>query len=372
MSAAEQTTTSRTASSQPGPSNAGRDPDVVRPPASRTQTTTEISLIDRTSTRGTAATVVGGEEAVEEEAGEEGAETPTPGELNRRWTRQSLQQSLAQRKYAKYQEDRLFARERPEGDSASEDDQSRMQWGKRKVKGLLKAKRQFQLAQKEDAAIDVLWENQRGWWAFGVPHFSSKSLLNFDPKAWLNGHRKPSPVNITNAQVPDPDWQWEWKSWYVDMSRDVDEEGWEYSFAFSRGFAWHGNHPWGHSWVRRRRWLRKRVRKHTRDNDVRGGAKGMSAAHHLNADYFTIHPSNNPSRANSLAPSTMMNKLKSHMVEEYVENPADVRDIGTLLVHLKRAALDREKIVLVRHFVENGGEDVYYLEEQVRTKIQVK
>jgi len=358
MSATEQATTN-TALEQPGPSNTTESPEQIRPLPSRAQTGPAISLIDRTSSYSPS-------NALEEH---EDPEPPSPGEgLNRKWTKQSLQQSLAHRKYARYQEDRLFVPENPAGESASEDDQSRMQWGKKKVKGLLKTKRQFQLAKQEDAAIDVLWENQRGWWAFGVPHFSSKSLLNFDPKPWLNGHRKPSPVNITNAQVPDPDWEWTWKSWYVDMSRDVDEEGWEYSFAFSSGFAWHGNHPWGHSWVRRRRWLRKRVRKHIHHVEGRSVGQGhMTDAHHLNADYFTIHSSNDLSRTNSAVPSTLMSKIQARKKEEeeYNEDALDVRDIGTLLAHLKRAAVDREKIVLVRRFVETAGEDVYYLEEQV-------
>lgn len=340
---------------QPGPNATNSaDPTTTQPTLSRRQSAQLISLLDRTVTAEARASDTEGED---------------PGlvdTLNRRWTKQSLQQSFAQRKYARYQEDRLFARERPEGDVSSDDERSRLRRGKNKVRGLLKTKQQFQRAKEEDAVIDVLWENQRGWWAFGVPHFSSKSLLNLDPKSWLNGNKKPSPVNITNAQVPDPSWDWAWESWYVDMSRDVDEEGWEYSFAFSRGFAWHGNHPWGHSWVRRRRWLRKRVRKQVpTTGGTAVGARNMSEAHHLNADYFTIHPSRDLTRANSSVPPSLVAKYRSRMIDEYQEEPADIKDIGTLLTHLKRAALDREKIVLVRHFVDNAGEDLYYLEEQV-------
>jgi hypothetical protein len=85
-----------------------------------------------------------------------------------------------------------------------------------------------------DAHIDVLYENQRGWFVFGIPLFSSKALWNFriDPAPWVDAQCKPSAVNITNAQVPDPSWAWDWKSWYVDMSLDVDEEGWQYSLLF--------------------------------------------------------------------------------------------------------------------------------------------
>lgn len=347
---------------QPGPSKATRDTTGIRPTSSRGPSAQAIALVDRTISFSAAA-------SQPDESADEDSPSPNEG-LSRRWTKQSLQQSLAHRKYARYQEDKLFRQESQPDDSTAEVDQGHarqgVKWGKKKVKGLLKTRRQFQLAEKEDAAIDVLWENQRGWWAFGVPHFSSKSLLNFDPNPWLNGHRKASPVDITNAQVPDPDWEWAWKSWYVDMSRDVDEEGWEYSFSFNRGFSWHGSHPWGHSWVRRRRWLRKRVRKHNHHDIARPDQKHMSEAHHLNTDYFTIHPANNLSRSNSLVPSSLLDKVRARIEEEENEEPAEIKDIGSLYTHLKKAALDREKIVLIRYFVDNGGEDVYYLQEHVR------
>src|ERR1700753_615986 len=74
------------------------------------------------------------------------------------------------------------------------------------------------------SAIDILYENQRGTFLCGLPFFSSASLLNFDPPPWVTETHAPSAVDITNAQVPDPSWEWDWKTWYVDMSRDVDEE----------------------------------------------------------------------------------------------------------------------------------------------------
>jgi len=82
---------------------------------------------------------------------------------------------------------------------------------------------------KEIAEIDVLYENQRGWvtsslhWAFielmgvcvgdrafvcGIPLFSSRGLLNFDPAPWQNGLFRDSAVSIVNAQLPDPSWAW--------------------------------------------------------------------------------------------------------------------------------------------------------------------
>ena len=111
-----------------------------------------------------------------------------------------------------------------------------------------------------DTFINVLYENQRGSFFCGIPLYSSNSLLNFDPAGWQTSPFQDSPMNITNSQLPDPSWEWVWRTWYVDMSYDVDEEGWQYSLSFRTGIAWHGNHPWFHSFVRWRRWLRKRVK----------------------------------------------------------------------------------------------------------------
>ncbi|GAB7350026.1 hypothetical protein MBLNU459_g0700t1 [Dothideomycetes sp. NU459] len=321
----------------------------VPPSISRQQSAQQITLVDRTRP-------ADAPDADEPESSQPG----TP--LSRKWTRQSLHQQLAHRKYARYREDR-FAAAASDNEAALSGDEldgrrGRLAKGKGKVRGLLKAKKQFLRAQEEDAVIDILYENQRGWFFVGVPHFSSRSLLNFDPKPWLNAHKKPSPVNITNAQVPDPSWEWAWKSWYVDMSRDVDEEGWEYSFWFSEGTAWHGTHPWGHSWVRRRRWLRKRVR--------RQHPRLVAESHALAPDYFTIHTAKNRSPADSLAPSSLIN-LRLQRDEEFKEDPAEIKDIAVLLAHLRRAAVDREKMVLVRHFIDNAGDDLYYLSEQMPT-----
>ncbi|THW99342.1 hypothetical protein D6D13_10183 [Aureobasidium pullulans] len=301
--------------------------------------------------------------------------TPENASLSRRWTKQSLQghahslqgsvqNRMTSRKYRNYREGRFIGPEDPDNPCSADELSSstttpgKVARGKNRVRGLLGAKKQMKLALEEDAVIDVLYENQRGWWFFGIPHFSSKTLLNFDPKPWLNGHKKTSPVNITNAQVPDPSWEWAWKSWYVDMSRDVDEEGWEYSFWFSDGTAWHGTHPWGYSWVRRRRWLRKRVRKQPQ--------QGAQQGHAFTSEYFTIHRPKAESRSSSFVFDSVARQNLA-TAEHYLEDPEDVRDIGSLLNSLKRAAIDREKIVLVRHFIDNGGDDLHYLGEQMET-----
>lgn len=203
----------------------------------------------------------------------------------------------------------------------------------------------------QESHIDILFENQRGWFVFGIPLFSSKALWNFkiDPAPWVDARFRPSAVNITNAQVPDPSWVWDWKSWYVDMSLDVDEEGWQYSLLF-RGSPWHGNHPWFHSFVRRRRWLRKRVKQRIPPKTQ------ASARERLFGETFSI--------GTTLARSGTLGTISGHeSTEPSVDD--EVRDISMLMKQLKIAAVDREKIFIIHKFIDDGGEELYYLAEQI-------
>ncbi|KAJ9657958.1 hypothetical protein H2201_007965 [Coniosporium apollinis] len=324
--------------------------------------------------------------------------------LSHKLTRGSLRKQVAQRKYRKWQDSSI-----PEGtegevaagasnskdvvtvntkqaqaatdeiDQASEEAptgsdttlkraQTKLQRGGHRVKSALQRKRASKTRIDADVEIDILYENQRGSFFFGIPLFSHNSLLNFDPSPWVDARYKPSAVNITNAQVPDPSWEWAWKSWYVDMSHDVDEEGWQYSFSFQKGFSWHGTHPWFHSFVRRRRWLRKRERRHGhRVADM--GAKTMKEAHLLTAEYFTIHPTRTRSEVFSITSSEAEQRSQSMgglgtRIED-VEPVEEIRDIPTLMRRLRRAAIDREKILAVCGFLEHGGEELYYLAEQM-------
>ncbi|KAF2114357.1 hypothetical protein BDV96DRAFT_613104 [Lophiotrema nucula] len=203
-----------------------------------------------------------------------------------------------------------------------------------------------------DSHIDILYENQRGWFVFGIPLFSSQALWNLkvDHAAWVDSKFKPSAVNITNAQVPDPSWVWEWKSWYVDMCRDVDEEGWQYSLWFRGGAAWHGNHPWFHSFVRRRRWLRKRVKQKlpakTKDNRER-----------LFGETFSI--------GTTLARTTTALTTSLAGSPDVTTIDEEIRDIPTLMSRLKKSAIDREKIVAINKFIDEAGEELHYLAEQI-------
>jgi len=311
-------------------------------------------------------------------------------------SRRGLRQELARRKYAKYTEERYDAREaqrKPHPDEGIDTNRSRVKGsvaitgsqpepignspgvkdgrlrrGGRKVRDLL-GLRKWRRVKDGDAAIDILYENQRGSFVFGRPLFSSRSLLNFDPSAWTTSRGEQSSVDVTNAQLPDPSWEWSWTTWYVDMSQDVDEQGWEYSFMFQRTFPWHGTHPWGYSWVRRRRWIRKRVRKHRHlaDGRVEGG-QAMKDAHKLNADYFTIQASvQGRSLGMASAPSTV--KASSFNLQRLVgttdEDYGDIDDLPTLIQRLKKSEVDREKMNLVLQYIEQGRQDVYYLADEV-------
>lgn len=345
----------------------------------------EIRLIDSTKSVGKAATEA--PDDVQKASGpSSGKASGVP--LARRRTRTTLREELARRKYSKWQEGKKDTNEDTETSSdeipheaagpkakgpevetstlGTDEDRPSKALQARKPQSKINTTNKEKTGHKNEKAeyvIDILYENQRGLFWCGIPLYSHKSLLNFDPSAWQTALFKDSPVNITNAQVPDPSWEWTWKSWYVDMSQDVDEEGWQYSFAFTRGFAWHGTHPWFHSFCRRRRWLRKREKKHLIRRH--GARDAMSQGHGLNADYFTIH---SPTRDSS---TERTGNGQSHCSggqgdgTEDEEDLEDIRDITALMRALKKASVDRAKIAVVKRFLVHGGEDVFYLADRV-------
>lgn len=266
--------------------------------------------------------------------------------------RTNLQQQINRQKYARYQSSRYEQNpEEPRERSAAP--QGMLERSRAKAADLLKRRKALGKNEERDTVLDILYENQRGSFFFGIPRYSSKSLLQIDPQAWQNADFRTSAVDIRNAQVPDLSWEWAWKSWYVDMSRDVDEEGWEYSFAFPPQFAWHGNHPWFHSFVRRRRWLRKRIRKSTTH-------KTKEKSHELSADYFTIHTK--ALSAGSQAERTW-DPLRNPEDEKLED--VDVPDILALTRYMSKARIDREKLLAVRKFTQQGGDDLHYLADRM-------
>lgn len=205
-----------------------------------------------------------------------------------------------------------------------------------------------------ETAIDVLYENQRGGFLCGIPLFSPKALGQLDPPAWTNFAHKSSPTNIYTAQVPDPSWVWAWPEWHINRDVGVDEEGWEYSFMFTKTFSWH-KPKWYNSFVRRRAWTRKRVRRDPDSNDP----------HMLNSEYFTVRPSVDTTRPMSKAssrhsPASMSVSSGGHVLEK-----SDIEDIETLMAVLSRSRIDREKIEAVDSFLEHGEEELAHLQHKM-------
>lgn len=204
------------------------------------------------------------------------------------------------------------------------------------------------------SVIDVLYENERGGFLCGVPLFSSKALGNLDPAPWTNTYHKASPTNIHTAQVPDPSWEWAWTEWVVHKPDGVDEGGWEYSFMFARKFSWHGPR-WWNSFVRRRAWIRKRVKTGTN-----AGSSRKSLSLPANPDYFSILPaSETRSRAGSgtsRAGSGMSfgSQLTTESDAAFDVSKQHIGDLETLLYVLRRARIDREKTDAVDIYLEQG------------------
>lgn len=224
--------------------------------------------------------------------------------------------------------------------------------------------------------IDILYENQRGLFLCGVGLFSSKALGNLDPPAWTNIAHHASPTDITTAQVPDPSWEWAWPEWRVNHDEGDDEGGWEYSFMFARKFSWHGP-KWYSSFVRRRAWIRKRVKK----GDIHNGQQDPRL---LNLEYFTVQPAavtaaqrRSASRASRLSSTHRPGSSKASFsqVSDAVLSDAgdevdesirgDIDNMDMLLRILRLARIDREKVEAVDSFLEHAGEEIARLPNEM-------
>ncbi|KAI5305705.1 hypothetical protein KEM56_003565 [Ascosphaera pollenicola] len=197
-----------------------------------------------------------------------------------------------------------------------------------------------------DSIMDVLYENQDGCWLFGRPYFSEKPG---HVATWTTVDYRPSQTNPSSAAVPDPSWEWAWPSWYIDMSHDVDENGWQYSLAFSDKFCWHGNHPWFHSFVRRRRWLRLRVRRKEGKSVLR--KQERHADHQSHLDNMTY----SPVQARAQEPDVNVG-VTGHPVDS-TKDRGELQDLPTLLAVLRDSILDREKLGAVDRYIGQDTED---------------
>ncbi|EFQ29102.1 meiotically up-regulated 65 protein [Colletotrichum graminicola M1.001] len=215
----------------------------------------------------------------------------------------------------------------------------------------------IQVEAERETAVDVLWENERGCIACGIALFSGKALGNLDPSPWQNQFHKTSPTTIKTAQVPDPSWEWAWPEWRVHRPEGVttDEFGWEYSFMFSKKFSWHGP-KWWNSFVRRRCWVRKRIKKKPENIS--------DDPHMLNSDYFTVTPANH-SRSSSVAGSRRGSVGKTSMQTSMVEETPDIEDVWTLMAVLRASRIDREKIEAVENYLAHTKDNLEHLQDEM-------
>lgn len=135
----------------------------------------------------------------------------------------------------------------------------------------------------------------------------------------------------------------------------MDQFGWEYSFMFSKSFSWHGP-KWWNSFVRRRAWVRKRVKK--KPEDV------SEDPHMLNSDYFTVTPANH-SRASSVAGSRRESISRASIQMSIAEEKPDIDDVWTLMAVLKASRIDREKIEAVENYLEHAKDNLEHLQDEM-------
>ncbi|KAL1898431.1 hypothetical protein Cpir12675_001898 [Ceratocystis pirilliformis] len=249
--------------------------------------------------------------------------------------------------------------------------------------------------------IDVLYENQRGLFLCGMPLFSAEALGNLDPAPWTNAFHKPSLTDPHEAQLPDPSWQWAWSEWRInhDSLTDCDEDGWEYSFMFSNKFSWHGR-TWYSSFVRRRAWTRKRIRKHTgapglivesptsgyghtdlleprqsSEQDRSGYSPGESSTSSpvdqcpsrtgrnpsREPNYIDSRSSSTRGRSRSMASASRMSRIECGLGEG-LDN-IEIYDARHLLNILRVQRVDREKLEAIRNYLKNAQDDFQHLQD---------
>jgi len=220
-----------------------------------------------------------------------------------------------------------------------------------------------------ESEIDILYENQRGGFLCGIPLFSSAALGNLDPPAWTNFVHKPSPTNPQTAQVPDPSWEWAWPEWRInhDDTIQADSDGWEYSFMFSKKFSWHGP-KWYNSFVRRRAWIRRRVK-------TGSGYQAMDD-NAMNPAYFNVSPKSqergpfgtveevgriSTDRLSWASPRRSQDRSRGDIDDS--ETATEIKTGEDLVRILRRLRVDRERLEAVENYIEHSSDDLLPLQD---------
>ncbi|KAI0206057.1 hypothetical protein F4808DRAFT_447920 [Astrocystis sublimbata] len=257
------------------------------------------------------------------------------------------------------------------------DDRAKRRRSSRPVIGSRGSDARPERPREPETEIDILYENQRGGFLCGIPLFSSAALGNLDPTAWTNFAHKPSPTDIHTAQVPDPSWQWAWPEWRINHDEQIqaDSDGWEYSFMFSKKFSWHSPN-WYSSYVRRRAWIRRRIK-------VGSGYSAMDESS-MNPAYFTVSAAKerDPSPVVTVSEVTRLSvdtagrrsqgdsrgsrsRDRSRGDVETTSTSQEARTTQDLLVMLKQARIDREKLEAVGNYIDNCTDDLLHLQDHM-------
>ncbi len=132
---------------------------------------------------------------------------------------------------------------------------------------------------------------------------------------------------------------------------------------FAKKFSGHGP-KWYSSFVRRRAWIRKRVKV---DDGSGGPELPRSGQHLLNPEYFTVHPAADARRSSSRASSRVVSKASMSIVSdtEPEEEKPDIEDMEALLSVLRAARIDREKIEAVDNFLQHADDDLVHLQDEM-------
>ncbi|KAF8936204.1 hypothetical protein BGZ58_004465 [Dissophora ornata] len=199
-----------------------------------------------------------------------------------------------------------------------------------------------------DFVYEILYQHQRGAFFLGTPNFSSKSLLPVDPDEWTNQDFKTSAMDTSDFAVPDPSWEWVHKSWLVDMTGDVDEDGWEYAMTF-HGSPWHGNYEVFRSFARRRRWIRLRKRK----GKMVGKPSPLPERTYVTSALpkTWTKPDVSDSRLNSPSPFPSDEAIADEALQENVAGSTPEPKPVDLFKIMKKARSDREKLAYAAQYV---------------------
>ncbi|KAJ2559489.1 hypothetical protein EV175_000317 [Coemansia sp. RSA 1933] len=138
-------------------------------------------------------------------------------------------------------------------------------------------------------------------------------LHPMDPPPWCDSSMKLILANVHSFQLPDPSWQWVSPRWLIDMTLDVDDDGWQYSSRFGQT-VWHGRHSATRSFVRRRRWLR--LRRRPRATSVQG-AEAAGAPDDSNM-VVELQPLANDAKVRRKKTMLLANKFKNKVSSGYV------------------------------------------------------